>query len=145
MMDRLVTEASTLQRTTFIRDNYLWHGRDSNPNSQQASGRYATRTGIWNNHAAELAGLSVPTYEQGDFCVQTVVRIPWPPCSILSSVRGCQACFDPHQIQKPIVAMGDHLKHILKKNLLLVEWDCDINVFGYKPCNQTAANCQHLQ
>jgi len=76
-----------------------------------------TRTGIWNNQAAEIAGLSVRTNEQGDFCIQTFVRIPWAPFTILSSVRGFQACFDPHQMQKPIVAMGDHFKHNLKKIL----------------------------
>ena len=83
--------------------------------------RAATRTDIWNNHAGEIAGLSVRTNERGDFCVQTVVRIPWPPFTILSSVRGFQACFDPHQMRIPIVAMGDHFKHNLKKNLVLVE------------------------
>ena len=41
MRDRPVTETSTLQRT-FVRDTYLWHGRDSNPKSQQASGRKPT-------------------------------------------------------------------------------------------------------
>ena len=47
---------------------------------------------------------------------------------------------------KPIVAVGDHLKNDLrkKKKLVLVEWDCDLNVFGYKLCNQSAANRQHL-
>ena len=34
-----------------------------------AFNRAATRTGVWNNHAAERAGLSVRTSELGDFCV----------------------------------------------------------------------------
>jgi hypothetical protein len=73
--------------------------------------RAATRTGIQNNRAAEMTGLSVRRNNQDDFGVQTVVRIPWPPCSILSSVRGCQAGFDPHQMQNPIVATGEHFGH----------------------------------
>jgi hypothetical protein len=38
--------------------------------------RVATRAGIWNNHTTEITGLGVRTNEQGDFCVQRVVRIP---------------------------------------------------------------------